>query len=158
RATSERDQIVRRGSSTIDLPIDLSAQLKSHDARKQLLLFRVRYHISEVGPSGSTVDGILSLSEITPDLFELRVATTRQARPGTRLHMTIRAKHPITMRPASGVSVEGAIKLDDKQTIKSSGTTDNDGYAALDFDLPARLRTSEVDFKVTGRVGPFAQE
>src|SRR5215203_5870973 len=65
------------GSQLLSLSLPLSfSNLKQKD-RRQFLWYRLRYRLTNVGSSANTIlEGIVSLSAITPDLFEVRVATS----------------------------------------------------------------------------------
>jgi hypothetical protein len=84
-------------------------------------------------------EGIVSLSEITPELFEIRVATPELVREGGRYQARVQTIHPLTRRPVAGVRVDGELTLEDNPNrsmkIRASGTTDSIGYARLDFTL-----------------------
>lgn len=137
-------QAIERGNQTLalSLPIYVS-KLKEKD-RSQLLWYRLRYRLSsEASPKDTIAEGIVSLSEITPDLFEVRVATSELAREGGRYRTRVQATHPITHRPAANVRVDGEVTLEDDNDksvkLRASGITDATGYVLLDFQLPARF-------------------
>jgi hypothetical protein len=160
RATAGRDETIKPGSSTIVLSVPLGFLALNHESREQLLWFRLRYEISERGNTTRPIEGILSLSETTPELFELHVATSRQVREGTRYRAVVRTTHPVLSRPVSGVAIEGEIKFDVPRAplLKSSGVTDSDGYVSLDFDLPENVETTDAKLKVTGRLGGLVSQ
>src|SRR5207253_876197 len=93
---------------------------------------------------------------------ELRVAGSRWVREGTRYRATVRAQHPLTNRAARGVQIEGSIEFDndtDEATrIKARGLSNSDGFAILDFDLPRKINSAEMELAIKGVRGPLAAE
>ena len=136
----------------------------SEKERRQLLWYRLHYRIAAAEAQASvTADGIISLSEITPDLLEVRVAAAEMAHEGMRYRARVQAIHPITQKPAGKVQVDAVLTLetdDEGNGVKlpAAGVTDSTGYAILNFDLPARfpefpheLRPAGGSIKVTAR-------
>jgi hypothetical protein len=102
RANTTQVQPIRNGSQKLNLPLPVFLSSLNEKERRSLLLYRLHYRVSEAGSNGHTLAaGIVSLSEITPDLFDLRVATSELAREGNRYHARVQATHPITRRPAA---------------------------------------------------------
>jgi hypothetical protein len=163
-------QAIERGNQTLtfSLPIHLS-QLKEKD-RSQLLWYRLHYRLSrEASPADAITEGLVSFSEITPDLFEVRVATSQLAREGGQYRTRVQAIHPITHRPAADVRVEGVVTLENDQDksvkLRASGVTNSTGYVSLDFQLPGRFpqfpHTSQPtggEIHVIGRRGTLLAE
>jgi hypothetical protein len=166
----ERDESIGRGASALHfvLPVELSKL--SWKERRELLWYRLRYRIEPTlrDESESALEGLVSLSEITPDIFALRVTDYQYARQGLRYHARVRAYHPLKLHPVAGVHVEGEFHLgdddDDDETdkagrvIRAMGITDEMGYASLDFDLPRVIASAEGELKVRGRRGDYVQE
>src|SRR5882762_2588908 len=78
-----------------------------------------------------------------------------------RYRATVRAQHPLTRRPARGVRLEGKIEFDNdnsnnKTTLKAFATTDGDGFAVLDFDLPRKLKTEDIKLTINAHHGSLA--
>src|SRR5882724_3499900 len=170
-ASADRTESIGRGSQTIHLtaPFDVS-KLPEID-RRQLLWYRLHYQITAIRPATDvTADGIVSLSEITPELFELRVAAAEMAHEAMRYRARVQAIHPITKKPAQGVRIEAVLTLETDDTgsgvkLSAAGITDAKGYSILFFDLPARfpefpheLRPSGGSIKVTGERFEFKAE
>ena len=135
-------QSVAPGSQTLrfNLP-PIVADVNKFNLR-ELLWYRLRYRLVDVVRSSMSIrNGIISLSEITPDMFEVRVATSQLARQGGQYRARVQAVHPLTHRPAAGVLINGEISVDSLVRIKptASGTTDKDGYAILNFALPPQI-------------------
>jgi hypothetical protein len=154
-------------SLTLSLPFYFS-KLEEDDRRK-FLWHRLHYRISKEGQSERLAEGLVSLSEITPDLFEIRVATAEVAREATRYRSRIIARHPLTNKPAANVLVEGELTLeadDDKSVkIKDSKNTDSDGNAILEFVVPNRfpqfphtIRPAGGELHVVGKRGAFVAD
>ena len=113
----------------------------TENERNELLWYRLRYSIKENSPAGNTVAaGIISFSEITPDIFDLRVATSEVVREKDRLLARVQASHPLTRRPAANVQIDGEVLLNTesnkKITLRSLKTTDSNGHALLEFAIP----------------------
>ncbi len=139
-----RIQAIERGNQTLTLSLPIYVSKLKEKDRSQLLWYRLHYRLSrEASPTDTITEGIVSLSEITPDLFEVRVATSELAREGGRYRTRVQATHPITRRPAANVRVDGEVMLEDDNDksvkLRASGTTDSTGYVWLDFQLPTRF-------------------
>src|SRR5438552_1207038 len=87
------DQIETIKPGSVVIPALLS--LNESD---QILLYRLRYRISSESVNPSISEGIISLSEITPEAFEMQLAAPRYAQEGTRYRVQVCAKHPISSR------------------------------------------------------------
>jgi phosphoribosylformylglycinamidine (FGAM) synthase PurS component len=165
-AVAERDETIKRGNAALLIPLPLQFTGLNGSERNQMLWYRLRYRITPLSSSetatNNPVEGIVSLSEITPDIFQLSVTSPEKVREGTRYRAQIRTVHPVTSRPVKGVAVEAKIDFDgDKQPdeMKVSGITDANGYAALDFDLPRKLEDEdELDLEVVARRGVVVEE
>jgi len=159
------------GDQTLKLSLPLYfSKLKAEDRR--FLWHRLRYRVSKDGQSDSISQGIVSLSEITPDLFELRVANSEMAREGGRYKARVIASHPVTHKPAANVVIDGELTLqedeeDDEKNLKlhNSKTTDTDGFAVLEFQMPKRfpqfphaVQPAGGELKVVGKRGAFVAE
>lgn len=163
RASAAADVRLRRGANALDVALDLPyAQLLDAE-RKEFLWYRLRYSVeptatAEVPPA---LEGVVSVSEIAPDLFELSVISAPAARPGSHYGVRVRTANPSNGRPLKSVAVEGALTFDgvgDKKTVlKASGVTDGDGFFTLDFDLPRALYDKEVELEVTARRGVLVE-
>lgn len=147
-------QAVAPGSQTLRFnlpPIVADVNRFNH---RELLWYRLRYQLVEAVRSSISIhNGIISLSEITPDMFEVRVATSQSARQGGQYRARVQAIHPLTHRPAAGVHVKGEISFESGDSVKptASGTTDKEGYAILNFALPPRIGdTSTGEIHVVG--------
>jgi hypothetical protein len=82
---------------------------------RDLLWYRLRYTITSNTPSeseGTSLVGILSVGEATPEIFELHVAGPAFVREGGHYAARIRAIHPVTGHPVAGVAVQASLDLD----------------------------------------------
>ncbi|MGH9766045.1 MAG: MG2 domain-containing protein [Blastocatellia bacterium] len=162
RATAMRETSVPSGSSVITIPL-IKAGSSDYDD-KELPWYRLRYEIAETDLSGKEPDpisGLISLSEITPDIFRLLVSAPQEA--GKEAKYTIRARtlHPLTGNPVAGVSVEAQLayeESDDERSLNSSGVTNSNGEALLEFKLPGPLKTEDAEIRVMARRDGFYQE
>jgi len=137
-------QAITAGSQVLNLSLPISLSNLKENERRQLLWYRLHYRLSEEGsPADTATEGIISLSEITPDLFEIRVAASEFVREGGRYRARVQAIHPITRRPAVNVRIDGELTLDDDNDksvkLRNGRTTDTKGYALLEFVLPQRF-------------------
>lgn len=165
-ALSESDETIRRGNVALVIPLPLQLTGLSESERNEMLWYRLRYQItplsSSVAESNGRVEGIVSLSEITPDIFQLSVTAPEKAREGTRYRAQIRTIHPVTSRPIKGVQVQAKIDFDGDNRLEDmtvSGVTDSNGYTSLDFDLPRKIDDEEhVELDVVARRGILVEE
>lgn len=167
RVSAEMAVRVRRGSNSFDVPLKLPYNDLLPTERKEFPWYRLRYRLEPTPAADAPppLEGIVSVSEVTPDLFELRVVTARKARAGSHLGARIRTANPITQRPVKGVAVEATLEYEagddneDDKTLKATGVTDGDGLVTLDFALPRSVEDDDdVDLKVTARRGFFVQD
>lgn len=165
RASGESDETIKGGASALVLKLPLQIHLLDKGERNAVLWYRLRYRISPQASARDAtppIEGIVSLSEITPDIFELRVTAPAHAREGTRYHARVLAVHPVSSRPVPGVKVEAEIvfHVGAKSTaLKAEGVTSADGYASLDFDLPNQVSDdNELELRVTGSRDAFVLE
>lgn len=164
RSEASSDVSIRPGKNSLSIPIKLPYAELSEAERKQFPWYRLRYRVAPEGgasvEAGAAVEGIVSVSEVTPDIFELRVVTSQKTRAGSQLRTRVRAFNPVTKRPVKGVAVAGELKFDteDKAAVaNASAVTDGDGFATLDFRVPSSTGDEdEGDLKITARLGAFA--
>ena len=165
---TSHNQSIGAGSQKLNVSLPLYFSNLKEDERHELLWYRLRYHIKEGQPAGNTIAaGIISFSEMTPDLFDLRVATSEVVREKDRLLARVQAGHPISRKPAANVQIDGEIILDaenDKKiTVRSLKTTDSNGHALLEFvipplfpQVPYNVRHDDAQLNVLGRKGAIA--
>jgi len=143
RSKTTQVHAIGNGRKTLNLPLTISFSDLNEKERESLLWHRLHYRLSSAESNVTFTEGLISLSEISPDLFEIRISTSESAREGSRYHARVHVSHPTTKRPAANVRVEGELKLenDASRTIKlrASKTTDSKGSAWLEFVLPPRF-------------------
>src|SRR4029079_11401094 len=84
RARAESGALIKTGRNTLTIPIAVSLNGKAATDTRELLWYRLRYSVSPARTSEfAPVRGVVSLSEITPDIFALRVASSRKAQEGS---------------------------------------------------------------------------
>jgi hypothetical protein len=157
-AAAERDEQIRPGSNIVTLPVGLWLSGKAATDTRELLWYRLRYRIAPVGASQfDQFDGVISFSEITPDIFALQVASSEKVQEGSAYRLRVRAAHPMTTTAVAGVNVAAEIKFDgydrDDVVLKQSARTDANGFAVLDFQIPRGIEDEEGEIKVTARLG-----
>src|SRR5262249_15964891 len=162
RATAMIEASVPSGSSVSTVPM---VKIGSGDyGVRELLWHRLRYDIAAIDSSGKETDsvsGLISLSEITPDIFRLLVLAPEEAGKEAKYAVRARALHPLTGKPVSGVNVEARMAYeegDDERDLKSSGVTNSTGEALLEFKLPGPLKADDVEIKVVARRNGFLKE
>ncbi len=162
QATAVSETSISPGSSVFTLPL---VKLGRGDFEyKELIWYRLRYEISAADASGKEshpASGVLSLSEITPDIFRLLVSAPEETGKDAKYTIRARALHPLTGKSISGVNVEARMNYeegDDKHELMSSGSTNSTGEAILDFKLPGPLRAEEVELRVVARRDGYYQE
>jgi len=143
-AGSETTVALEPGANTVrsDLKVDTS---------RVVLWYRVRYSVSSVPPGYvQPVEGVISASEITPDIFALEIIRPGIVDIGRSCRIRVRAAHPVSSRPLANVHIAAEIKFDGLSApLKAEGITDADGYSLFEFDIPRDL-TSDGDITVTG--------
>lgn len=158
---AERDEEIKAGASTLELTLGRTA-VNPDESLRELLWYRLRYSLAPAAPAEAQkpepVEGIISVSEITPEIFELQVFAPDIARVGSRFQARALTSHPITGRPVAGVRVEGRIGNEGKHALKVSGTTDADGYAVLTFELPKAIEDRQLEINFTATRGSLRRE
>jgi hypothetical protein len=160
-ARDELTAALRAGRNAVASTLPVSNATLPAAEQRRFLWYRLRYRVAPVDPPpAAPAAGVVSLSEVTPDLFELRVAAPEQGREGQAFRVRARTTHPVSARPVPGVSVTAEVEFDDEGAPKLSSTavTGADGGATFDFTLPAGVEDDEGDVTVTARRGYFAQK
>ncbi|MCA1633768.1 MAG: type II secretion system protein GspG [Acidobacteria bacterium] len=164
RATATIRERIGPGRSTVVVPALLPYSALRESERREFPWYRLRYRITPDAAAGapSPAEGVVSISEVTPALFEMRVVSSRYVRPGALYRARVRAANPVTQRGVRDVAVEAEMKFDDATesvALKARGVTDADGYVKLDFALPRKIGDDgDGELKVTGRRGGIEQK
>jgi len=163
-AQTEAVENLKRGLQTLNSSITFDHK---YAESPDLLWYRLRY---TVGPATSTdfsqFSGTLSLSEIMPEIFEIRAVSSSSVYAGMNYLINVRAFHPISNRPAEGVKITGEIKLDlnDKKSVEPlkltmQATTGKNGYAILNFKIPEGVRLDrDGDLNLKGEKGGLLRQ
>lgn len=151
-ARVEREVVVKPGSNTITAEFQL-------EPSRYVLWRRLRYQIATLpAADGRTASGTISLSQICPDIFQLKLIKSGITSPGGRYHVQVRAEHPVSFLPLKGVSLFAELSFEGLSSpLSISGATDSEGHAAFDFDVPPDVK-SDGEVKVTGTRNGLSEE
>jgi MG2 domain len=161
-AHSEQDVSLPPGVTKLSRTLPLASALITKTDRSNLLWYRLRYTITPGASANSLpspLTGILSVGEATRGIFELHVATPEFVRESGHYALRVRAIHPVSGRPVSGVAVQASLDVnsaDNKPLVTKTTATDRRGFATLPFTLPQAIDASEVDVTVTGKLGDYS--
>src|SRR5262249_9819963 len=114
RATAMIEASVPSGFSVSTVPM-VKIGAGDYDV-KELIWHRLRYEIAAIDSSGKEIDqvsGLVSLSEITPDIFRLLVSAPQEAGKEAKYAVRARALHPLTGKPVPGVNVEARMAYEE---------------------------------------------
>jgi hypothetical protein len=82
---------INTGSQKLLIKLPLKIAKLTWQERDELLWYRLRYYLTPaVGEELAAASGVISLSEMTPDLFQIRVAGAKGA-AGMRYRATVQA-------------------------------------------------------------------
>jgi len=158
RASLEKELRIKRGKKRYRVEMPLGGLLKTVD--NGFLWYRVRYSLGESR-------GILSLSELVKDIFEVRVAAAHFVKAGQNYRVRVRTFDSKNELPVRKVSVQGTLNLDidtdsdndDAEiVVTANGTTDRKGFAVLDFKVPDGARLDDAELTVIGRKNGIVAE
>ncbi|HND18601.1 MAG TPA: MG2 domain-containing protein, partial [Acidobacteriota bacterium] len=142
------------------IPVNLSLGKLFKDKPESLYLHRVRYRVTPEPKTASVVSGVVAVSEITPDCFQLRVATPERLTSPGAYKVLVMAFHPITGKPVSDVQLVATIKSANQSqpvTFSVQGATDISGTAQLDFTVPQIHPEESATIEVTGTKQTFSE-
>ncbi|HEX8925385.1 MAG TPA: MG2 domain-containing protein, partial [Terriglobales bacterium] len=115
---------------------------------------RVRYTVSAGSDSQG---GTVALGAIQPDLFEMRIAYPRKAKPGQPYRLRVQTTNPVTRTHTPGVSVSARMSISDADKPQMvHATTDSSGAATLVLKMPAQPQ-DEPDIEVNATLGDQKQ-
>nr|HEV7952516.1 MG2 domain-containing protein [Candidatus Acidoferrales bacterium] len=144
---------VSAGVTKTEIVLPAISASEKDQAKGHLFLYRLHYFVAANSSDGSAlpaVEGIVSIGEIAPQLFELHAATAKFVKAGNHYALHVRAIQPATSAPVQGVAVQGSLDLnEDKPILTGKAVTDGHGYATLEFSLPASLDLDDSDIDVT---------
>ena len=158
RFTAQSQEQIRPGKNSLSLPIALSLPGKAAPDSNELLWYRLRYRIAATsGSPFEPVNGLISLSEIAPDIFSLQVASPPRVAEGSSYRVRVQALHPLTSKAVAGVTLNAQIKFDGYERkdifLRQSARTNDAGIATLDFQVPRTLEDDEGTISIEGRRG-----
>jgi hypothetical protein len=156
---AEQDVSLRPLSSKLRIPLPPLHAVRL-DENTVLGFYRLRYSLASQPPGpAKTVEGIISVGQITPQLFELHVAGPLAIRAAGRSTLRVRAIQPVTARPVEGVTVQASLDLEEPFLTRKA-VTGRDGFATLEFSLPREFKADEnqIDVTVTGTWGGLSTE
>jgi MG2 domain len=159
RGEAQREQNIPRGLGKSDWVIQLSG-VKTADL-DDVFWYRLQYRIEPNSSAESIfepVSGILTVSQIAPAMFRLEYAGPSAVRLGARFEALVRAVQPATYEPVAGVNIRATADVSDTGTIpalKAPATTDSQGYARLEFLLPANADSDSPSSDITGERGGY---
>ncbi|MBI4751403.1 MAG: carboxypeptidase regulatory-like domain-containing protein [Acidobacteria bacterium] len=142
------------------IPVNLSLGKLFNGKPESLYLHRVRYRVTPEPKTVNAVSGVVAVSEITPDCFQLRVATPERLTSPGAYKVLVMAFHPITGKPVSDVQLVATIKITNQAqpaTFSVPGTTDISGTAQLDFTFPQIHPDESATIEVTGTKQTFSE-
>ena len=137
RYRAEHDEIIKSGSSGIEISFT-KIDYKGIALSDENMWYRLRYVITSK-EDNTVLEGVISASEITPDIFDLQVFAANQSMAGTKYHARFLTAHPITGVLVAGVKVNVIAGYEAKgkeHSIKVNTSTDQNGYGQITFDLP----------------------
>ncbi len=156
RAKSFQNAKIENGKKSYNLTLPTADLMKKSE--NEIAWFRLHYRVGET-------NGIISLSQIMRDIFELRVIASENLLSGMTYRSRIRAINPFTNRAVEGVKVSAELELelksvdDQKLKLNASGETDTDGFVSLDFPIPVEANfDDDGKIKVTGRKNGIIRE
>ena len=153
RAKTSKIVKIKRGASNDKISLPFGDLMQT--AQDDIGWFRLRYLLKTKNGNLQTA-GILSLSEIIKDIFELRVTSADSVFAGMNYRVRARAVHPFTDAPVRDVKVSGELTLDvdendDDFKLTAEAITDADGFAVLEFNIPAETNLNyDGDLKIKG--------
>jgi hypothetical protein len=130
-----------------ELKIPLSVVPASFQ-QTDLVWHRLRY---EVVAGNAKTAGMIAVSEIAPEVFELKVAAADYFRAPMRYRAQVQAAHPVSGVGIAHVKLKGEfhIELDTEQdedeiTLNAKAETDAEGFATLDFQIPENINIDGI--------------
>jgi hypothetical protein len=128
---------------------------------EQALWWRLRYSVvpeEAAGGLAKAATGIVSLSTICSDFFELAVLAPTVTDPG-KYAARVRATNPIDGKPVEGVELRAhAVFDDDAATGEASARTDENGSAVIELDIPKQPEAARGRFELNGVHNGLTQE
>ncbi len=156
KAAISSPQVIKSGKESYKFSLPLGDLLEKNQA--DISWFRLRYQIGETR-------GIVSLSQIVKDIFEIRVIASENLLTGMTYRTRIRAINPFNNQAVQGVKVSADLNLElkdeKKLSFNANAETDSDGFAELVFQIPVEANfenDGDSEIKVTGRKNGIIRE
>jgi hypothetical protein len=155
RIEKQTESFVRleKGASEFSLPIDVERP------PDDFAFYRLRYQISA---ENETAGGVVAVSEIAPEVFELEAISTGFARENRRYFVRVRAVQPVSLRAVENVKITGEFVIETgsgDSVIRAETATDSNGDALLVFELPVSARKIEDStLKIAGEKNNLRRE
>jgi hypothetical protein len=136
-----------------EVTVPVSRWLKQlADDTNELLWYRLRYSVKPAHENDfEQISNVVSLSEITPDIFTVDLATARYAQPGSSYRLRVKTAHPQTAKPVAGINIEAQIKFEGSDrpdaVLKQTARTDGSGFATIDFQIPRTSKATKAQWK-----------
>ena len=150
RYRAEGEETLKSGASLINL-IFTKVEYKGIALSDENMWYRLRYVVTSKD-ADTVLEGTISASEITPDIFDLQVFAASQSQAGMKYHARLLTAHPITGLPVEGVKINVLAKYEANkkdQSIKVNTSTDQNGYGQITFDLPKDFaEDDDMDIKL----------
>ena len=140
RANASQSFGLKKGKNICKISMPLGDLIKNDE--DDIYWFRLQYRIDGR-------QGVISLSELLKDIFELRASVPKNFSTGTTYRVRVRALNPFSLKAVKGVQVDGEFSVDietdsdeDELKLTASGQTDGKGFVVLDFKIPQASRST----------------
>ncbi len=140
-ATAEKVATVRQ-PTTVSIPLPFYVSKLKDSERRNLPWIRLRYRLTNESSVTTLSSGIVSLSQVAPEIFEVRVISASFLKEGALYNVRVQAINPINERPTPGVRILARVTLKHNENdivLQGFGSTDADGSVTLKFQIPARF-------------------
>lgn len=147
---------LKRGRNSLKFELPIGDMRSS--AENDIAWYRLQYKIGDSA-------GIISMSQLIGDLFELRISATDSLMAGMNYRVRVRAVNPFDDKPAVGVNVDINVELDlrgegdKKLRLSGTGETGTDGFATVDILIPREaVLDDDGEIKVVGQRNGIVRE
>jgi len=160
-ATAETSARLNIAGNEVTVPVSRWLKQLAHDTN-ELLWYRLRYSVQPAHENDfEQIGNVVSLSEITPDIFTVDLATARYAQPGASYRLRVKTAHPQTAKPVAGINIEAQIKFEGNDrpdaVLKQTARTDGSGFATIDFQIPTNVEGDEGEMEITAKRGVLSE-
>ncbi|PYV47172.1 MAG: hypothetical protein DMG92_16785, partial [Acidobacteria bacterium] len=134
-SASKLTQQLKPGRNAVVANLPRPARINSA-LEDPLLWYRIRYRFEL--DKNKVFSGLVALSAIAPDIYELRIAHPDKALPAHVFEVDIHAANPVTRKAIAGVQIRGRVEFDSAdKPIVLAHTTNSSGDAVFAFRIPA---------------------